>query len=97
VFFGFVILCGVSSKAFAQDWTTTPEVFDWRFYLNKNTDLTEGKKKHTTEQDAKDHWKTAGIQEGRAASPVFDVQFYGTRIGLAFCTFFGDQMRTSCR
>lgn len=46
-------------------------VFDAKFYIKEHTDL-----KLTSEKEAKKHWLSKGIKQGRSSSPVFDVVFY---------------------
>lgn len=63
------------SGATAQDESIfASDVFNWRFYLNNNPDLTYS---HiVTEQGARDHWQQYGRKECRRAHPTFDVAQY---------------------
>ncbi len=57
--------------------TTPPETwqekaaFDTMVYRDRNPDLAG-----LTDEQLKEHWKTHGIKEGRASSPILDLQFY---------------------
>lgn len=57
-----------ASSIFASD------IFNWRFYLNSNPDLT--KAGIVTEQAAQTHWQQFGRAECRRAHPTFDVVQY---------------------
>lgn len=53
---------------------SNPPVFDPEFYLRTYGDLRNAF--GTSEGDAKNHWLTNGIKEGRRSSPAFDVRYY---------------------
>jgi hypothetical protein len=61
--------------AHAQDSTIySPDVFNWRFYLNNHPDLTQAG--IVTEQAAKTHWQQFGVKECRRAHPDFHTSQY---------------------
>jgi len=57
-------------------------VFDAKYYVNQYADLKEAY--GTDEAKLYDHFVNYGIEEGRSASPYFDVKFYMNRNGQAF-------------
>jgi len=69
------LLLPLSSVAFAQNQTVfSPDVFNWRFYLNAHSDLLLAGIKD--EQGAKTHWQNSGIAECRRAHPTFHTAQY---------------------
>ena len=69
------LLMVVLSAQFAlADWLLEPSVFEPNYYADQNSDV----RKIDGYDHAKliEHWKTAGLQEGRRSSPVFAVIYY---------------------
>lgn len=69
------ILLPLSTMAYSQDQTVfSPDVFNWRFYLNAHSDLLLAG--INNEQGAKAHWQNFGIAECRRAHPLFHTSQY---------------------
>ncbi len=68
------------SKVPTSNWSATTNdifdlvVFNWQFYLDANSDLRSNG--ILTEAQAKNHWQTSGIKEGRRSSPEFYIKDY---------------------
>ena len=69
------ILFLTASSLFANDdWLTKPPIFDATYYSETHEDLQRAFR--GDERELKKHWLRFGIEEGRASSPVMDVQWY---------------------
>jgi len=66
-------IASLSVSAQTMEWDKRFEskpVFEGTYYLDQNRDVAVAGAKPG------DHWKAAGLQEGRVSSPVFDVKYY---------------------
>lgn len=57
-----------------NDWLTQPPIFDATYYSETHEDLERAFR--GDEKELKKHWLRFGIEEGRASSPVMNVQWY---------------------
>ncbi|MFZ0487170.1 MAG: hypothetical protein WAL83_09235 [Arenicellales bacterium] len=68
------VVAGLLPLATAADWMTSPEVFEPTYYADHNPDVRDQFGYDTGKLTQ--HWRTLGIKEGRASSPVFDARYY---------------------
>lgn len=78
-----------------DDWLSKPPIFDPVYYSETHEDLERAFRGDTKELEK--HWLRFGIEEGRASSPVMDVQWYVANNPDLQSTFGSDNYRDALK